>query len=135
MSPCILVVEDAPELVALYEDILMDEGYAVAVHAHGVPDMRDVERIAPRLIILDHLLAGDVDGLQMIDRLKQHQPTAAIPVILCTGATKTIGNVEDDVRAQGVRVLYKPFDLQELLTLTRELLQPPGQASVEGLSV
>ncbi len=119
MSPCILVVEDAPELVALYEDMLMDEGYGIAVHTQGIPDMRDVERIAPRLIILDHLLAGDVDGLQMIDRLKQYPPTAAIPVILCTGAAKTIGNVEDDVRAQGVRVLYKPFDLGSRVQLVQ----------------
>ncbi len=86
MAPCILVVDDTPEHVELYRDILTDEGYTLAVYGSAVPDLQDVERIAPDLIILDYLLNTDVNGLQMLDRLKQHQATAAIPVILSTAA-------------------------------------------------
>ncbi len=118
MAPCILVVEDTPELVELYRDILTEEGYAVAVYPQAVLDMRDVERIAPELIILDYLLGGEVDGLQMLHQLKRHPATAAIPVILCTAAVKTINAVADDVR-----ILYKPFELNDLLDLVNAFVQ------------
>jgi DNA-binding response OmpR family regulator len=123
MAPCILVVEDTPELVELYRDILTEEGYAVAVYPQAVLDMRDVERIAPELIILDYLLGGEVDGLQMLHQLKRHPATAAIPVILCTAAVKTINAVADDVRALDVRILYKPFELNDLLDLVNAFVQ------------
>lgn len=48
--------------------------------------------------------------------------TSAIPVIVCTTAAQAVSEQEGHLAAQGVRVLYKPFDVDEMLTMINQAI-------------
>jgi CheY-like chemotaxis protein len=75
-----------------------------------------VER--PRLICLDITLAGELDGWQVLSRLKADPATADVPVVICTA-----GNGRDTAFALGAAdFLTKPFSSRQLRTAVRRLL-------------
>jgi CheY-like chemotaxis protein len=54
-----------------------------------------------------------------------------IPIILCTAAVMTVQPMLAHLAAQGVRVIYKPFEIDQLLVALDEALRgvpilPPG---------
>lgn len=119
----IMVVDDAQELLQLYEDVLRDEGYEVRTYAHTVLDVSDVEEVAPDLIILDYLFGSEATGLQMLQQLKLRRAVARLPVIIASAATKQVQEIEHDLHAKGIGVLYKPFDIDTLLALVKEKVE------------
>ena len=58
MRPRIMVIDDTPELLELFQDLLTDEGYEVVPFADGIQDIVEVERVRPDLIILDYIIRG-----------------------------------------------------------------------------
>jgi DNA-binding response OmpR family regulator len=122
MAYRILVIDDAEELVQLYKEILCDEGYDVIGFAEVVRDVAVVEELAPNLIILDYLFGQEAAGFMMLQQLRMNRATAAIPVIVVSAATTDIQDVEDDLCSKGIGVVYKPFDIDTLLTEVRAKL-------------
>jgi response regulator RpfG family c-di-GMP phosphodiesterase len=49
--------------------------------------------------------------------------TATIPVIVCTAALDLLREQEGYLVSQGVHVVYKPFDLDHLITNVKHLLE------------
>jgi two-component system response regulator (stage 0 sporulation protein F) len=77
----ILVVEDDMNQRALYEEELLDEGYAVLAAGDGKEAMSLVAEHRPDLIVLDVNMPV-MDGLDTLSRLLEKD--AHIPVILNT---------------------------------------------------
>jgi CheY-like chemotaxis protein len=70
---------------------------------------------------------GDVSGQDVLKELKHDPVTAEIPVIVYTAAVLEAEEVSelvnsDPARYQGVRVVQKPFELEDLLDLVGNLL-------------
>jgi DNA-binding response OmpR family regulator len=126
MAARVMVVNDTPEILDLFRVLLEDEaGYEVALYSYAVMDMREVEGIAPDLIILDYIFGREGLGWQMLQKLKMDRKTATIPVIICTAATKEVQEIEGYLQAQGVRVIPKPFDIDTLLDTVKLALTDP----------
>ncbi len=77
--------------------------------------MNEIERINPDLIVLDHIIGGEGIGWQFLQKLKMRRSTANIPVVVCTAAAKAIQEMEGYLKAKGVTVVLKPFDIDDLL--------------------
>ncbi|WP_029214833.1 response regulator [Kallotenue papyrolyticum] len=122
MSARILVVNDTQEILDLFREILTDEGYDVFLYSYGIQDLSEVERIQPDLIILDLLIGGETVGWQMLQKLKMRRSTASIPVIVCTAAVKVAREMEGYMRAKQVGLVFKPFDIDDLLQAVRQAL-------------
>ena len=122
-----LVIEDDPAGAALLSDYLAEDGFAVEVAATGEEGLERAEREPPTLICLDIRLAGELDGWDVLARLKADTATAAIPVVVCTA-----GNGRDEAAALGVAdFLAKPFSAAHLReTLARVLPQSSGSILV-----
>lgn len=52
----------------------------------------------------------------MLQLLKMRRSTASIPVIVCTAALNAVREQEGYLVSQGVHVVYKPFDIDHILT-------------------
>ena len=128
MPARIMVVDDTQEILDLFEDLLTDEGYEVALCATNLPDMAEVERVAPDLIILDLVMGGEETGWQMLQKLRMKRSTARIPVILCTAAIRAAQEMEGYLKTKNVGLILKPFDIDELLAAVEAALRP-GQSS------
>src|SRR6185312_2407818 len=77
------------------------------------------------LIILDYVFGTEKLGWQMLQMLKMYAPTARIPIIICTAAIREVRDIEPDLLARGIRVVPKPFDLDELLGSVKSALEAP----------
>jgi CheY-like chemotaxis protein len=117
-----MVVDDTQEILDLFEEILTEEGYSVSLYAFAIQDLTEVERVNPDLIILDYIIGGEEAGWQMLQKLKMRRPTADIPVVICTAATKAIQGMEGYLKAKGVAIVLKPFDIDDLLTVVKQAL-------------
>ncbi len=125
MSPHILIIEDAPEVVALYEDVLRGEGYRVTVLAQVPADLAVIEQLQPDVLLLDYLFGGQPHGGQLIRALKARPTTHDLPILVCTGAMRTVQAELPYFHMAGIGLLLKPFDLEALLAGVRELLGEP----------
>jgi CheY-like chemotaxis protein len=118
MSKRILVINDTQEILELFSAILHEEmGFEVILDSYK-PHMLDVIKgIEPDLIISDHVFGEEKIAWQLLQRLKMDRDTAHIPVIICSAAIKDLKEIEGHLTARDVGVLYKPFEVEELIEL------------------
>jgi DNA-binding response OmpR family regulator len=124
MKARILVVNDTQEILELFRMILEEqEGYDVVLSGFPIQQVKEIELIKPDLIILDLVLGDEKAGMQMLQMLKMQRSTAAIPVLICTAALQIVREQEGYLVSQGVHVVFKPFDIDDLLTNIKQLLE------------
>jgi DNA-binding response OmpR family regulator len=119
-----MVINDTQEILELFRDLLTSEGYEVSLYSYGVHDMKEVERVAPDLIIIDYLIGDERTGWQMLQKLKMTRSTAAIPIIVCTAALNQVKEIEGWLTQKRITVVLKPFDVDDLLAAVARALTP-----------
>jgi DNA-binding response OmpR family regulator len=124
MKSRILVVNDTQEILELFRMLLEEEeGYDVVLSGFPIQQVEEIEHINPDLIILDLVLGDEKTGMQMLQMLKMQRSTAAIPVLVCTAALQIVREQEGYLVSQGVHVVYKPFEIDDLLANVKQLLE------------
>jgi signal transduction histidine kinase/DNA-binding response OmpR family regulator len=121
----VLVIEDDPVAAELLTAQLRAEGYSVESVANGEDGLARAIEDPPALVCLDIDLPGELDGWQVLARLKADPTTSAIPVVVCTG-----GNGRGKAATLGAAdFLTKPFSGEQLRE-TMERLLPRKQGLV-----
>lgn len=123
MGARILVVNDTQEILELFRMLLEAEGYEVVLAGFPIQQISDIEDINPNLIILDLVFGDQKTGWQMLQMLKMKRSTASIPVLVCTAALSAVREQEGYLVSQGVHVVFKPFDIDQLLTHVKQSLE------------
>lgn len=118
----ILAVNESDEVLAIFRLLLEEEGYRVTTQRYALKDMSGLRADVPDLIILDYMWAGDDNGWSMLQMLRMDRATARTPIILCTGAKREIEDLGDRLTEQNVRVILKPFDIDEVLGMIAQEL-------------
>jgi DNA-binding response OmpR family regulator len=123
MPTRILVINDTQEILDLFRILLEGEGYEVVLSGFPFQQISEVEQINPDLIILDVIFSDEKIGWQMLQMLKMKHSTASIPAIICTAALNAVREQEGYLVSQGVHVVYKPFDIDHILTTIKLALE------------
>jgi len=113
MSERILVIDDDTDLVRFVRISLEREGYEVTPALEGVVGLRLALERPPDLILLD-VLMPDLDGLELLSRLRVNPATVSVPVVLLTARADS----RDRVRGLELGAddyITKPFDIEELV--------------------
>jgi len=116
----IMVIDDNPDIVDLLCKILKMKGFNVRCANSENEIFAGLEKQKPNLILLD-LMMPQMDGLEVLTRLKGDRGTASIPVILITAKAR----YEDVLRGYKMSADYyitKPFTTPQLLTGINSLL-------------
>jgi CheY-like chemotaxis protein len=79
----IMVVDDNPDIITIVRTILEGKGYNVLSASSGPELLEMLKTQKPDLIILD-IMMPEMDGLEVLTRLKGMNDTTAIPIILLT---------------------------------------------------
>ena len=79
----IMVVDDNPDIITIVKTILEGRGYTVFSASSGPELLNMLPNHKSDLIILD-IMMPEMDGLEVLTRLKGKTETATIPVILLT---------------------------------------------------
>ena len=117
----ILVVDDAPEISMLMEDILKPAGYEVSAAPNADAGLERIRRDRPDLILLDVMMPGK-NGFDFCAELKK-TTFADIPVIMVTVKRDKVDF--DRAKAVGaIDYLVKPFDPDELVEKIKKILKP-----------
>jgi signal transduction histidine kinase/CheY-like chemotaxis protein len=115
----VLVVEDSPDTILLYERYVAPAGFQV-VPAQSLREAREqLATVRPRAIVLDILLRGE-DGWGFLAEVKRRDDTRRIPVLVVT-------TVEDERKglALGADAYWvKPIDRHHLVHSLRRLTAP-----------
>jgi len=118
----ILVINDTQEVLEVMRDLLEDEGYRVTLHSDAIRDIQRIREIAPDMVILDHLMGDEEYGWQIIQKLRLDRDLAQLPIIVCTAAARMVRELEGHLKAKGITVVLKPFDIDDLLNAVRAAL-------------
>jgi signal transduction histidine kinase len=116
----ILVVDDDPMITELLSDCLREDGLSVVVVATAEEAKATLVTHAIRVVIADYHLERS-SGVELLKELIARQPGLADHVAVFTGANDahTLDKIHNDT---GFRVLAKPFHLEQVQKLVRELL-------------
>lgn len=82
-QPTVLVIDDNEGLVKLLDDYLSDHACQVRAAADGPDGLRLAQDLLPDAIVLD-VMIPQMDGWEVLQRLKNQPHTAEIPVIMCS---------------------------------------------------
>ena len=122
MALDILIVDDEQDIRDLVSGVLEDEGYSPRTAANSSEALAALVERRPSLVLLDVWLQGSkLDGLQLLEEIKQRDPT--LPVLMISGH----GNLDTAVSAirQGaVDFIEKPFEAGHLLHLVARARTP-----------
>ena len=116
----ILVINNDPAVLALFRDLLEDEGYGVTTQTFVARDLDGIKTLTPDLIVLDYMWASEDASWSLLQMLRMDPVTAEIPIILCTGAVREVEALADHLLAMGVTVILKPFNIDQLADAIRE---------------
>ena len=118
-SRCILVVDDDVDSCSNARDILNDLGYCLDTAHSGADALQLVRERQYDVALLDFNMP-DIDGLSLFREIKRLQPsTVAIIVTAHAGA-----DTRKDAEEVGAwRIVHKPVEFNELLSLIDEALQ------------
>ena len=118
----IAVVNDDSAFIDLMSELLYDEGYTTIPHKVGNTAYDMIRDKQPDLVILDIRLETPDSGWVVLDLMRLDPVTNKIPVIVCSGDVVFLRAKEAQLRTKDCFVLEKPFDLDQLLTMTRTAL-------------
>jgi len=123
----ILVVEDNEAAVIQVREVLESEGYKVDVVRGGQEALEYVKQTIPEGIILD-LMMPEVDGFEVLEKIRCTRTTAQIPVLVLTAKDLTSEDLNKLSHNNIQQLIQKgDVDRQNLLFKTRLMLDAkPG---------
>ena len=124
MSNDILIVDDESDIRTVLCGILEDEGYSTREAATSEQALREINERLPSLVILDiWLRESELDGLEILQKLKDNYPS--VPVIMISGH----GNIEtavNSIKSGAYDFIEKPFQADKLILLVQRALEAEG---------
>ena len=121
MASDILIVDDEADICEGVAGILSDEGHNTRTARNSDEALAAIEARRPHLVFLDIWLQGSrLDGLQVLQIIKEHNP--ALPVVMISGH----GNIETAVSAIKLGAydfIEKPFKADRLVLVTDHALE------------
>jgi two-component system phosphate regulon response regulator PhoB len=126
----VLLVEDEADLASTLEYNLQREGYRVRIAPDGRTALAELAQDPPPDAVLLDLMLPDISGTEICKRLREHERTRDIPVIMLTAKGAEIDRVVGFELGADDYVV-KPFSVRELLLRVRALLRRAERPSGE----
>ncbi len=117
----ILVVDDEEDILELVRYNLAREGYHVAGTLSGEEALRKARSEAFDLIVLDLMLPG-IDGLEVAKKLKAHEKTRNIPIVMLTAKGEE-ADIVTGLELGADDYITKPFSPRVLIARIRTALR------------
>ncbi|MBV8387007.1 MAG: response regulator [Acidimicrobiia bacterium] len=118
----VLVIDDEDDIRELCKVNLEFEGFSVVDAPNGPAGLERAARERPDVIFLD-LMMPEMDGWEVLRRLKEDDATAQIPVVLLTART----GEDDQMRGwqEGIlEYVSKPFNPLSLVEWAKRAMEP-----------
>ena len=117
----VLIVEDQTDIRKLIRMTLEFEPYEIFEAADGAEGLRKAVEVVPDLMLLDVMMPGDLDGLQVCSQVRANPALQGTRVVLLTAR----GQVKDRDAGQHAGAddyLIKPFSPLQLIETIERLM-------------
>jgi two-component system response regulator PrrA len=118
----ILIVDDDAVVTQTFARMLQLEGFDVRTAVNPEAGLRIAAEAHPDAIIVD-LRMPLMDGIGFLRRLRSLEQHRHTPVAIVTGDPLLDDDFSEDLRELRAKVHHKPFWLEELVGLARDLLK------------
>lgn len=124
----ILIIDDDQAIGEMLNSYFEVQGYQVSTVNWGEDGLNACVEKIPDIVLLDIRLP-DLDGYEIVKRLKNNRRTQSVPIIFLTEKRQR----EDRLRGLSMQVedyITKPFDIQELRLRVRNVLMRYRRSSL-----
>src|SRR5262245_5444002 len=119
----ILVIDDDDDFRSILRMALEQDGHVVEEARNG-DEGSQRQRTEPADLVITDILLPEREGLETIQALRQEFPE--IKIIAISGGVGMLNFLPLARLFGAIRTLQKPFPLQQLRDVVREVLQPPA---------
>ena len=119
----IAVVNDDTVFLDMMAAVLAEKDWDVEVHRESTTAFQQLKQNPPDLIILDIRMETPETGWSILELLTLDQAMSHIPVVVCSAAVTDLRAHENWLRQNGIGVLPKPFNLDQLFGQVDEALR------------
>lgn len=118
----ILIIDDEKGSLEITSCALEDAGYNIIKSLRPIDGINKATELKPDLIILDWYMP-QMDGLQVLQKLKANKITKEIPVVMATGIKTESEDLKQALDSGAVDFIRKPIDEIELLARIQAALR------------
>lgn len=122
MAIRIMIVDDEEGLRHFLKEALALEGYEVRDFGNGMDSIREAKIFFPDITLLD-LVLPDVDGLEVLKRIKDISADSSVVIMTAFGSVRS---AIDAIKIGAIDYLTKPFDLEELKLVIKQIEEKMG---------
>lgn len=126
----ILVVDDEADILNLLDYNLRKAGFDVLLAKDGPEAIGCARDRRPDLIVLDIMLP-DMEGTEVLKRLKSHDSTRGIPVIMLTAKGEEVDKIVG-LELGAEDYITKPFSPREFILRVKAVLKRYDKSRPEG---
>jgi two-component system, OmpR family, phosphate regulon response regulator PhoB len=119
----VLIVEDQADIRKLIRMTLEFEDYEIHEAADGSFGLSMARATRPDIVLLDVMMPGELDGLQVCQHIKADPEMRHVKVVLLTARGQSRDR-EAGQQAGADEYLVKPFSPLQLIETIERLLQP-----------
>lgn len=123
MPPCVLVVDDEPNIVLSFEFLLKQVGYDVRTARDGEEALASIAEFKPGLVLLDVMMPKR-DGFDVCRTIRATPDWADVRVIMLT-ARGSDGDRAQGLAAGADEYITKPFSTRDVVEKVRALVGAP----------
>ena len=124
----VVVINDTKEILELFRDVLEGElGHEVILMSFAPDELDRILEAKPDLLVIDFVIGDrEMEGWQLLQKMRMHRDTAGIPIVACTAAVKQVRESEAYLLEQGIEVVLKPFTIDQLEGAVQRALKLGG---------
>ncbi|HEX9117719.1 MAG TPA: hybrid sensor histidine kinase/response regulator [Anaerolineae bacterium] len=121
MPPCVMVIDDNPDMTQLVALLLRSRSYEVMTALSGEEGLAAMEQRRPDVVICDIMMPG-LTGFDVFQRMRADQRWRALPFVFLTALADSQTRLSStELGAEAF--ITKPFNSQELLSVVAGLLR------------
>ncbi len=108
----IIIVEDEPDTIEMFAEMMRLSGYSVLKSYGGPPALKLISEEKPDVVVLD-IMMPEFSGMDVLDHMQNTPDLRAIPVIIVS-AKSFPKDIQAGLDAGAVAYLTKPVTSQQL---------------------
>ncbi len=112
----VLVVDDELSMRQFLEILLKKEGYLVTTASDGEAALRCLEEKRHAVVLMDYNMPGGIDGISLLNRMRQVSPATQIIVITAYASTE---QAIKSLEIGALDYVSKPFNVAQIRDLVR----------------
>jgi CheY-like chemotaxis protein len=124
----VMVVDDDPDFVEITRMILTAEKYTVETAANGEEALRILRESPPDLLLLDVMMAGPLDGVNLAHAMEEDEALRGVPILMISSIADSpmapMFPTDEYLPIDGW--ISKPVQPDQLLSRVRRLVGKPS---------